>query len=126
MQQVVGRLQAADDAELFGQQASDVFAAQRADAIVDGGSAADALLKLSLLLGRESFGTTAARLILQAGKTLRVVAGDPGPDRPFAELDPQRQSGGRFPFDAPSTAWRRRTTLARDSERTSRRSSAAV
>jgi hypothetical protein len=87
VQQVVDRLQRAEHAELDLQDASDVLAAQDADAVGLGRALAEALAQPVLLLGGERAVPAASRLVGQGVEAAVVVARHPGADLAVGEQD---------------------------------------
>lgn len=92
VQQVVGRLEPADHAELDLQDAADVLAAQGADAVVGRRPGVEARLQLPFLVRRQRALAAAAGAVAEAVEPAFVVAADPGVDRASGELD----LGGEF------------------------------
>ena len=87
VQQVVDRLQAAEHAKLLLEDAADVFAAERADAVGRGRPRQDAPLEALLLLGSQRPLAAPALFVEQAVGPAGVVAADPGADLAGGEQD---------------------------------------
>jgi hypothetical protein len=85
VQQVVGRLERAADAELLLEDAADVLAAQGADPVVGGRAGPQPASEPALLVGGERGLRPAAGPVGEGGAPGGVVAGDPGADLPLGQ-----------------------------------------
>lgn len=99
VQQVVGGLEPADDAELGLQDPPHVLAAEGADAVVGRGPGAEAGLEAILLVVGQGLLAAAPGLFVEAGASGAVEAGDAVPDGAFAHLHAGGEGLGRLAFE---------------------------
>lgn len=99
VQQVVGGLEPADDAELLVEDPPHVLAAEGADAVVGRGPGAEAGLELFFLVVGQGLLAAAPGLFVEAGASGAVEAGDAVADGAFAHLHAGGEGFGRLAFE---------------------------
>ena len=100
VQQVVGGLEPADDAELLAEDPPHVLAAEGADAVVGRGPGAEADFELFFLVVGQGLLAAAPGLFVEAGASGAVEAGDAVADGAFAHLHAGGEGFGRLAFES--------------------------